>query len=130
MVDKLTPYQGTRRVFGKFQCPQCHRGWMSANSWANKGQKCQRCDIMVYPYSQTQLEKSSEDADKIDLTKHHPMHLCQRCQELGRYCGSKGSFRSNKPPVVTDLLPLTITSFKNNKVTKKHCLLVLYKPTQ
>mgnify|MGYP001807355406 CR=1 FL=1 len=48
----LTPYQGPNRMFGKFRCPKCRRGWQSGNSWANTGQMCKRCDILVYPHSQ------------------------------------------------------------------------------
>ena len=49
-----TPYQGDRRCFGFFKCG-CGRGWMSGNSWANMGQECERCRIMVYPYKQVGL---------------------------------------------------------------------------
>lgn len=56
------------------------------NSWADTWQECQRCCINVYPYRQTPLEKSNEDSNKIDSSKHHPENLCQRCIELGHYC--------------------------------------------
>lgn len=29
----------------------------AGNSWANCGQKCKKCDIMVYPYHQRPLDK-------------------------------------------------------------------------
>lgn len=47
-----TPYQGPNRVFGEFRCWKCNRTWSSGNSWANMGQKCLKCDIMIYPYDQ------------------------------------------------------------------------------
>uniref|UniRef100_A0A383W7Q1 3CxxC-type domain-containing protein n=1 Tax=Tetradesmus obliquus TaxID=3088 RepID=A0A383W7Q1_TETOB len=92
----LTPYQGHGRAFGYFQCPTCDRKWMSGNSWADMGQECQHCRINVYPYKQWQcrtdcaaaadLEKSKDDSSKIDQTKHHPEHLCEKCKRLGHYC--------------------------------------------
>jgi hypothetical protein len=83
--QKLTPYQGSKRCFGHFRCT-CGRKWQSGNSWANKFQKCEGCDTQVYPFKQTPLQRSE---NKVDLTKEHPMHLCQKCQELGRSCVNK-----------------------------------------
>ena len=54
VIEKLTPYQGRRRSFGRYQCPQCSWEWYSANSWANMGQACTNCDINVYPRNQVQ----------------------------------------------------------------------------
>jgi len=51
------PYQGKSRVWGEFRCPTCNHYWSSGNSWANMGQKCKKCDIMVYPYHQRPLDK-------------------------------------------------------------------------
>ncbi|CAB3378281.1 Hypothetical predicted protein [Cloeon dipterum] len=82
---KLTPYQGKKRVFGEFRCPQCSRVWMSGNSWANMGQQCTQCKINVYPYKQMDLKKS-DDADKSDPLKAHLSHLCEKCNKLGRNC--------------------------------------------
>ncbi|WIA17236.1 hypothetical protein OEZ85_014110 [Tetradesmus obliquus] len=59
---------------------------MSGNSWADMGQECQHCKINVYPYKQRPLEKSKDDSSKIDQTKHHPQHLCEKCKWLGHYC--------------------------------------------
>ncbi|KAL5254231.1 hypothetical protein ACHWQZ_G013866 [Mnemiopsis leidyi] len=81
-----TPYQGQRRVFGHFQCPGCNRGWMSGNSWANTGQMCNRCDIMVYPHQQKPLERVAGDEDKCDRNISHPQELCGKCQRLGYPC--------------------------------------------
>nr|XP_034834896.1 zinc finger CCHC domain-containing protein 24-like [Maniola hyperantus] len=84
----LTPYQGGRRSFGEFRCPQCKRGWMSANSWANCGQECNKCKINVYPYKQMPLEKS-RGLNKSDPSKQHPQALCQKCRSIKDYCGKK-----------------------------------------
>lgn len=59
---------------------------MSGNSWADSWQLCQHCKTEVYPYKQTPLEKADSDSERIDHTKHHPQHLCQKCKELGYYC--------------------------------------------
>ncbi|CAH1230746.1 ZCCHC24 [Branchiostoma lanceolatum] len=82
----LTPYQGKRRCFGEFRCPECDRSWVSANSWADMGQECQTCKINVYPHSQKKLEKPEGLDSVIDTSKHHPQHLCEKCKKLGRYC--------------------------------------------
>ncbi|KAL9703886.1 hypothetical protein quinque_007404 [Culex quinquefasciatus] len=83
-----TPYQGAARCFGEYRCPKCNRTWMSGNSWANTGQQCTRCDIVVYPHKQRALEKP-DGLDKSDPTKKHPQELCQKCQSLGYFCGRK-----------------------------------------
>lgn len=80
----LKPYQGDSRCFGEFECPQCERMWQSGNSWADCGQKCVQCDIMVYPFKQRRLDKAEDN--KIDLNKPHLSHLCQKCQRLRYDC--------------------------------------------
>lgn len=52
---KKTPYQGTRRCFGDFKCPNCENQWSSGNSWANMGQECLDCCINVYPHRQVRF---------------------------------------------------------------------------
>ncbi|XP_033101435.1 zinc finger CCHC domain-containing protein 24-like [Anneissia japonica] len=79
----LTPYQGTNRVFGEFECPDCGRTWMSGNSWADCGQECQTCNINVYPHSQRALKFSGDEGN---LSAPHPEHLCEKCKKLGRCC--------------------------------------------
>ncbi|KAI1285254.1 Zinc finger CCHC domain-containing protein 24 [Halotydeus destructor] len=86
-VGCKTPYQGPKRCFGEFRCPDCGRSWMSGNSWANAGQECQSCKIMVYPHKQRPLEKP-DGLDKGDDTVAHPSHLCEKCRTLGRNCRS------------------------------------------
>lgn len=88
MLKNQTPYQGKRRCFGEYECPQCDRVWMSANSWANTGQQCQNCNIVVYPHTQRPLEKP-EGLDVGDPQKSHPQHLCEKCKRLGRFCGER-----------------------------------------
>ena len=55
--QRKTPCQGKRRVWGEFCCPECERTWNSGNSWANMGQKCKKCKIMVYHHHQRRLDK-------------------------------------------------------------------------
>ncbi|XP_030028238.2 zinc finger CCHC domain-containing protein 24 [Manduca sexta] len=81
-----TPYKGSRRCFGEYRCTQCNRMWMSGNSWANYGQECTNCKIMVMAHKQRPLNKP-DGLDKSDLEKPHPQHLCGKCKALGRYCG-------------------------------------------
>ncbi len=82
----LTPYQGTKRCFGEYHCDRCSRTWMSGNSWADCGQKCERCNVLVYPCKQRPLEKPDGLDEKIDRNKPHPQALCGKCMQLGRYC--------------------------------------------
>ncbi|XP_071946973.1 uncharacterized protein [Antedon mediterranea] len=80
----LTPYQGKARRFGEFYCSDCKRRWSSTNSWANKGQECQRCHVNIYPHKQTPLMKPDGLDEHSNLSKQH--QLCQKWQELGYYC--------------------------------------------
>ena len=84
MNNSKTPYQGPSRCFGYFKCGRCSRSWQSGNSWANKGQQCQRCLVMIYPYKQESLVKPSDN--KIDTSKSHDVSKCEKCQNLGRSC--------------------------------------------
>lgn len=75
---------------------------MSGNSWANCGQQCTTCLIMVYPYKQVGhdsfnllvelncfLQRKLEEIDGLnvrDNRKEHPQHLCEKCKQLGFYC--------------------------------------------
>ncbi|KAH7641622.1 zinc binding domain-containing protein [Dermatophagoides farinae] len=95
-IDGLTPYQGKKRCFGEFKCPSCHRKWMSGNSWANSGQMCVRCRIMVYPHKQRPLDKP-DGLDVSDQSKEHPQHLCQKCTQLGYYCRQRIQTDSSSP---------------------------------
>ncbi|XP_048761558.1 zinc finger CCHC domain-containing protein 24-like isoform X4 [Ostrea edulis] len=83
--EGLTPYQGKKRCFGEYKCPKCKRKWMSGNSWANTGQSCIKCNIMVYPHKQRPLDKP-DGLDVSDQSKVHPQHLCEKCKSLGFYC--------------------------------------------
>ncbi|XP_068081091.1 uncharacterized protein [Anabrus simplex] len=80
-----TPYQGKKRCFGEYKCNKCKRKWMSGNSWANMGQECIKCHVLVYPHKQRPLEKP-DGLDVSDQSKVHPQHLCEKCKTLGYYC--------------------------------------------
>ncbi|XP_068083727.1 zinc finger CCHC domain-containing protein 24-like [Anabrus simplex] len=82
-----TPYQGDKRCFGEFKCKKCKRKWMSANSWANIGQECTTCRVLIYPHKQRPLKKP-DGLDVSDKRKEHPQHLCEKCNILGYYCRS------------------------------------------
>lgn len=82
--QKKTPYQGTRRTFGHFKCPECAHFWFSANSWANTGQQCNNCNgEMVYPFRQHKLKKSKNNEVE---RKNHRDDLCEKCKLLGMSC--------------------------------------------
>jgi len=90
--EGLTPYQGTKRCFGEFKCPKCKRKWKSGNSWANVGQDCIKCKIMVYPQKQvcniclfsTTLSSSSS-------------FICHKtCSEMREYYIKHSSDRNNQ----------------------------------
>ena len=79
-----TPYQGPKRCFGEFKCPKCNREWQSGYSWANTGQECKDCNVRIFPYKQSKLEKS--DDDKRDPSRNHEQAKCEKCRSLGRRC--------------------------------------------
>ncbi|XP_063682458.1 zinc finger CCHC domain-containing protein 24-like [Bolinopsis microptera] len=95
MSDSIgkTEYQGSARMFGHFQCPNCRRGWQSGNSWANTGQMCQKCNIMVFPHEQKPLERVGNKEDKCNPTVSHPQELCGKCKRLGYPCTKFGRDR-------------------------------------
>ncbi|RWS00546.1 hypothetical protein B4U79_10265 [Dinothrombium tinctorium] len=68
----LTPYQGENRVFGEYECKRCSLNWTSSNSWANCGQMCENCNVLVYPHKQRPLHQP-DGLDKSDLTKDLPI---------------------------------------------------------
>ncbi|CAH1110092.1 unnamed protein product [Psylliodes chrysocephalus] len=80
-----TPYQGKKRCFGHYKCPQCNKNWMSAYSWANMGQECMECRINVFPFLQRPLKKRSRPA-VFDKDKSHKKELCDKCKQLGHSC--------------------------------------------
>lgn len=89
----LTPYQGRKRCFGEFKCKQCHRKWMSGNSWADCFQLCKKCQNIVYPHKQRSLERP-DGLDVSDQSKEHPQNLCGKCRQLGYYCRAVNAVNS------------------------------------
>ena len=85
-----------KRCFGEYLC-DCGRSWMSANSWKDKGQQCQNCDTNVLPHTQRPLNKP-EGLDASDPEISHPQHLCEKCKELGRFCGDRSRSRRRFRP--------------------------------
>ncbi|CAG0894913.1 unnamed protein product [Darwinula stevensoni] len=81
-IEKLTPYQGKKRSFGRYNCPKCSSEWYSANSWANMGQSCRNCDINVYPCNQWRLLRGKQK----HRGKPHLEDLCEKCETLGVSC--------------------------------------------
>ncbi|XP_014673499.1 PREDICTED: uncharacterized protein LOC106813789 [Priapulus caudatus] len=67
--EGLTPYQVKKRCFGEYKCPKCKRTWMSANSWANMGQECNKCHTNVYPHKQARPKGEG-------LTPHQDEERC------------------------------------------------------
>jgi hypothetical protein len=92
----LTPYQGVNRCFGEYHCTDCNRKWLSANSWADCGQQCERCKALVYPRHQRPLERPEGMENKIDERKPHPQHLCGKCKEpLGTTAAETTTIRTD-----------------------------------
>ena len=84
-----TTYQAGERLFGEFQCPQCHRKWASGNSWVNTRQECLNCRIMVSPHYQRRLDMPAQETYTRDLDKPHLTEMCEKCQQLGRDCSRR-----------------------------------------
>ena len=78
----ITPFQENYRIFGHFKCP-CDKKWTSATSWANKYQKCKKCESMIYPFKQLQIERQKNKHFHI---KSHDSLRCEKCIQLGKIC--------------------------------------------
>ena len=76
----LTPYQGTHRCWGEFEC-ECGNTWSSGNSWRDTYQKCNDCDDKIYPCTQRKLRRN----DHTDGPAHEQAK-CQKCKEIGFNC--------------------------------------------
>nr|ADN43413.1 hemocyte homeostasis-associated protein [Pacifastacus leniusculus] len=81
---RLTPYQGKRRACGMFHCEKCDKHWFSANSWANSYQKCLGCKGKIYPYRQFRPWQGSSGRGGAP---QHPQDMCQKCIQIGQFCG-------------------------------------------
>ena len=73
MYDKLLDLciqdiPSNRRLFGKFICPECNKGWQSANSWKDYKQQCKSCETYAEPYYLNLLEYQGQSGD---LEKSH-----------------------------------------------------------
>lgn len=84
---KLTPYEGHMKCFGLYRCDKCKKNWASPNSWADSYQKCKGCNGHIYPHTQFPLE---EGKGRKKGTPPHPQDLCQKCMQLGTFCGVYG----------------------------------------
>ena len=78
-----TPYQGTDRRYGYYQCRPCNRKWTSGHSWKDCGQKCQKCEMFIYPHVQDPLIFNK--SNKI-LNGPHDSTRCERCIQLKHSC--------------------------------------------
>ncbi|OXA37010.1 Zinc finger CCHC domain-containing protein 24 [Folsomia candida] len=82
-TPQLTPYLGQSRCVGFFRCHKCLHKWTSGHSWANQGQQCKRCNLLVYPYKQVKLSK--EQVRQASKTPHDEKR-CGKCQQLRHSC--------------------------------------------
>jgi hypothetical protein len=78
-----TPYQGTDRRYGYYQCRTCNQKWTSGHSWKDCGQKCQKCEMFIYPHVQDPLIFNK--SNKI-LNGPHDITRCERCIQLKHSC--------------------------------------------
>jgi hypothetical protein len=77
-----TPYQGDDRRYGHFHCRSCNRRWTSGHSWKDCGQRCQDCEMFIYPHTQDPLisNKSNHSVSPHDVSR------CEKCIQLGHSC--------------------------------------------
>jgi hypothetical protein len=86
-LNCLTPYQGGDRRFGTFVCKGCAgRLWVSCASWANKWQKCNKCDAEVYPRVQEPLKDGAGESEDDGDRAPHDQRRCEKCISLGSLC--------------------------------------------
>ena len=76
-----------QRKFGTYYCEDCHRTWMSGNSWKGVGQQCRQCQAMFLPHTLDPLQRSSYHDPDI-YKPPHQQALCGKCKELGYNCES------------------------------------------
>uniref|UniRef100_A0A915JA22 Uncharacterized protein n=1 Tax=Romanomermis culicivorax TaxID=13658 RepID=A0A915JA22_ROMCU len=50
-----TPYQGSKQCIGLFICNKCKRQWKSNKSFAEAGQECKKCHVIINPKKQFPL---------------------------------------------------------------------------
>jgi flagellar biosynthesis GTPase FlhF len=78
-----TPYQGPDRRYGHYHCRPCNRKWTSGYSWKEFGQKCQKCELFVYPHIQEPLRHNKSNNL---INGPHDIDRCEACITLGRRC--------------------------------------------
>ncbi|CAH2068645.1 unnamed protein product, partial [Iphiclides podalirius] len=91
-LPKPLPERETQTIlkplFGEYKCSACGRTWKSRLCWPDSYQICIRCKRPVYPHNQRALLPSDIMASKVN--QEHKKELCQKCQQLGYYCGNFG----------------------------------------
>jgi len=78
----LTPYQGRKRAYGKFEC-YCSHEWESSYTWSNTPQACLFCSKFVYPYEQYEV---TDDKNRDKKKENHKQELCGRCCRMSNSC--------------------------------------------
>ncbi|XP_019851206.1 PREDICTED: late secretory pathway protein AVL9-like [Amphimedon queenslandica] len=81
-----------KRMFGEFCCEKCGREWKSGNAWEGKGQECNKCNKMIYPFELSPLKPPEFPYEHRDP---HDQNRCEMCKELGRNCRGLSSYAEN-----------------------------------
>lgn len=77
----------SRSCYGEYTCPRCGRFWSSTLSWRHNYQICKRCSTKVYPKNQREV-RTTDIRHGDGKAPEHSKNLCQKCNELGYYCGN------------------------------------------
>ena len=79
-----TPYQGQKKSRGRYNCSNCHRRWVSHNSYSNEAQECLQCGVHTYPYKQYALT-IHDDIDMSNQSKTYLKNPYGKCKNIGYY---------------------------------------------
>ncbi|XP_063373860.1 zinc finger CCHC domain-containing protein 24-like [Cydia amplana] len=80
------PARGSDKpLFGEYLCITCEIVWTSRLCWPSHYQACKRCHQLVYPHTWRDL--TAAEIRREATTKDHQREYCQKCLEVGYYCG-------------------------------------------
>lgn len=98
-----TPYQGNKQCIGLFVCEKCKRRWKSSKSFAEVGQECKKCHVIVNPKKQFPLRKENSPGCRSRLSSSSVQSATTANNNDNQTWLSAASYRSDfasssKPP--------------------------------
>lgn len=71
------------KSFGAFECPRCHKTWLSAHAFPVYKQGCKKCDRKSFPKFLWKNEHygGGDNENKTDSNKPHDITRCDACKD-------------------------------------------------